>query len=508
MAQTIATVAAIVLGGILVLRILVVLPASIRRRRRPEQRAIRLIGVGGGGSNAIDHMVAAGIAGVSFTACNTDAQALRRSAAMRLRFGDATTHGLGSGGDPEIGRKAAEEDERRIAGAVAGADLVFITVCLGGGTGSGAAPVFGTAARAQGALTIAVVTTPFAFEGAQRRRIADAAEAELATTVDAIITIPNDRVGGVLAEDGSMLDAFGVVNDVLRQAVVGLIDLLHRPGLINVDFADVRAVMREVGPALIGLGRGSGERRAIDAARQAMASPLLDADIEGARAVLFNIAGPPDLSLREVQAAADEIRANADPDANIIFGSSFDQPPGADVLVTLVATGLRGRKAVEPASVVGREPVVAEVRATAPDTTVSRSHGGSTSGHVEVASAVKRKSRRSVEPPAATEAEPAARGVEPVATEAEPAARAVEPVATEAEPAAAPEAEPAAAPEAEPAAAQGVERRAATEAEPAAQGVERRAATEAEPAVRAGVDGTDYEVASILRRRRPPASAR
>jgi cell division protein FtsZ len=343
-AQTVLVFAAIALGGVLAIlavRVLLRVPGRIRRVYRPERRAIRVIGVGGGGSNAVDRMVAARIPGVSFVAINTDAQALRRStAATKVRIGESITRGLGSGGDPEVGRRSAEEDEARIVRAVAGADLVFITAGLGGGTGSGAAPIVGADARVQGALTIAVVTKPFAFEGAQRRRIAEAAMAELATNVDAVITIPNDRVADVIADDTPMLDAFWVVDDVLLEVARGIIDLLRGPGLINLDFADVRAVMHGAGPAVIGLGRGMGEDRAIDAARQAVASPLLEASIQGARGILFNVSGPPDLQLREVRAAADEIRASADPDANVIFGANLDRPAGEDVLITLIATGL------------------------------------------------------------------------------------------------------------------------------------------------------------------------
>ncbi|MDT4947081.1 MAG: cell division protein FtsZ, partial [Pseudonocardiales bacterium] len=327
--QTVVPVAAIVLGVLIAIRLVLLVPGWIRRTRRPEARAIRVIGVGGGGSNAVDRMVAARIPGVSFVACNTDAQALRRSnAGMKIRIGEAITGGLGSGGDPEIGRRAAEEDESKINRIVAGADLLFITAGLGGGTGSGAAPIVGANARLQGALTIAVVTKPFGFEGAQRRRIAEAAEAELAASVDAIITIPNSRIGDVVDDDTSMLDAFRIVDDVLLEAVRGIIDLLSGSGLINLDFADVRSVMEGAGPVLIGLGHGSGQDRAIDAARQAVASPLLEASIDGAKEILFNVSGPADLRLREVRAAADEIRASADPDANVIFGASLNRPAG------------------------------------------------------------------------------------------------------------------------------------------------------------------------------------
>jgi cell division protein FtsZ len=346
--QTVVPVAAIVLGVLIAVRLILLVPGWIRSTRRPEARAIRVIGVGGGGSNAVDRMVAARIPGVSFVACNTDAQALRRSnAGMKIRIGEAITGGLGSGGDPEIGRRAAEEDESKINRIVAGADLLFITAGLGGGTGSGAAPIVGANARLQGALTIAVVTKPFGFEGAQRRRIAEAAEAELAASVDAIITIPNSRIGDVVDDDTSMLDAFRIVDDVLLEAVRGIIDLLSGSGLINLDFADVRSVMEGAGPVLIGLGHGSGQDRAIDAARQAVASPLLEASIDGAKEILFNVSGPADLRLREVRAAADEIRASADPDANVIFGASLNRPAGEEVVITLIATGMASAKSAD-----------------------------------------------------------------------------------------------------------------------------------------------------------------
>ena len=316
-------------------------PVWIQRRRRPETRAILVIGVGGGGGNAVDRMIAARVPGVRFVACNTDAQALRRStAATKIRIGASTTRGLGSGGDPAVGRRSAEEDEAGIARSVTSSDLVFIIAGLGGGTGSGAAPIIGADARVEGALTIAIVTKPFAFEGVQRMRIADMAVADLADSVDAIITIPNDRVVDVVAEDTTMLDAFRVVDDVLLQAVQGIIDLLKGSGLVNVDFADVRAVMQGAGAALVGLGRGSGENRAIDAARQAITSPMLEANIQGAHGILFNVSGPADLRLNEVLAAASEVRASADPDANVIFGASLGAGAGDEVVITLIATGL------------------------------------------------------------------------------------------------------------------------------------------------------------------------
>jgi len=352
-------IALVVLIGVVVLlsvRILMVAPGWIRRIRRPESRAIRVVGVGGGGNNAVDRMVRAGIRGVSFVGFNTDAQALRRSTAgSKLRIGEATTGGLGSGGDPDVGRRAAEEDAEWIAKVISGADLVFVTAGLGGGTGSGAAPIVAGIAREQGALTIAVVTKPFGFEGSQRSRVADAAATELATKVDALIVVPNDRIGDALATDASVVDAFGVVDDVLLHAVEGIIDLITAPGLINLDFADVRSVMKDAGPALIGIGRGSGTDRASDAARQAIASPLLEAEFDGARGILFNVAGPPDLRLSEVRQAADEIRKHADAEANVIFGASFSESLGEDVLVTLMATGLNGH---EPARAAVAEEAV------------------------------------------------------------------------------------------------------------------------------------------------------
>jgi cell division protein FtsZ len=366
-AETVAIVVAIGLTALLSLRILIAVPGWVRRARRPETRAIRVVGVGGGGSNAVDRMVSARIPAVGFVAFNTDAQALRHSSAeARIRIGHAITGGLGSGGDPEIGRRAAHEDEDRIARAVAGADLVFVTAGLGGGTGSGAAPIVAASARDQGALTIAVVTKPFGFEGSQRRRIADAAAAELAAHVDALIVVPNDALGDVLVEDATVIEAFRVVDDVLLRAVEGIIDLITAPGLINLDFADIRSVMKDAGPAVIGLGRGTGEHRAIDAARQAIASPLLEASIDGAHGILFNVSGPEDLRLGEVRLAAAEIRERADLDANVIFGASFKKSLGEDVLITLIATGLPGRERTQAppttASADGGPSQVAEVK--------------------------------------------------------------------------------------------------------------------------------------------------
>jgi cell division protein FtsZ len=304
---------------------------------------IRVIGVGGGGSNAVNRMIRAEMMGVEFIACNTDAQALLQAdAPHKIRIGDKITRGLGAGGDATIGQRAAEEDSEKISQALADSDMVFITAGLGGGTGSGAAPVVAQIAKESGALTIGVVTKPFSFEGARRKLIAERAAEELKTQVDTLITVPNDRLKDVVQKNTSILDAFRVVDDVLRQGVQGISDIITMPGLINLDFADVRAIMKDAGSALMGIGRASGENRAVEAARQAIASPLLEVDIAGAQGILFNITGSSSLSLFEVTEAAEEIRAAADPEANIIFGTSFNERLGDEVMITVIATGFDG----------------------------------------------------------------------------------------------------------------------------------------------------------------------
>jgi len=301
---------------------------------------IRVIGVGGGGSNAVNRMIRAEMMGVEFIACNTDAQALLQSdAPHKIRIGDKLTRGLGAGGDSMIGQRAAEEDSEKIAEALHDSDMVFITAGLGGGTGSGAAPVIAEIAKEQGALTIGVVTKPFAFEGAKRKLIAERAAEELRAKVDTLITIPNDRLRDVVSKNTSILDAFRVVDDVLRQGVQGISDIITVPGLINLDFADVRSVMRDAGSALMGIGRATGENRALEAARQAISSPLLEVSIAGAQGILFNVTGSSNLSLYEVTEAAEEIRAAADAEANIIFGTSFNERLGEEVMITVIATG-------------------------------------------------------------------------------------------------------------------------------------------------------------------------
>ena len=301
---------------------------------------IRVIGVGGGGSNAVNRMIRAELMGVEFISVNTDAQALLQSdAPHKIRIGDKITRGLGAGGDPGIGQRAAEEDAEKIFEALKDSDMVFITAGMGGGTGSGAAPVIAEVARDLGALTIGVVTKPFSFEGARRRLNAEKASEALRDKVDTLITIPNDRLKDVVQKETSIVDAFRVVDDVLRQGVQGISDLITVPGLINLDFADVRTVMKDAGSALMGIGRASGEGRATAAAREAIASPLLEVNISGAQGVLFNITGGPSLSLFEVDEAAEVIRETADPEANIIFGTVIDERMGDEISITVIATG-------------------------------------------------------------------------------------------------------------------------------------------------------------------------
>jgi len=319
---------------------------------------IRVVGVGGGGSNAVNRMIRAEMMGVEFIACNTDAQALLQSdAPHKIRIGDKITRGLGAGGDASIGQRAAEEDRDKMADALVDSDMVFITAGLGGGTGSGAAPVVAEIAKEEGALTIGVVTKPFSFEGARRKLIAEKAAEELKAKVDTLITIPNDRLRDVVQKNTSIVDAFRVVDDVLRQGVAGISDIITEPGLINLDFADVRAIMKDTGSALMGIGRASGENRALDAAREAVASPLLEINIAGAQGILFNITGSSNLTLWEVTEAAEEIRAAADPEANIIFGTSFNERLGDEVMITVIATGFDGRRRTESARAASGEQV-------------------------------------------------------------------------------------------------------------------------------------------------------
>ncbi|HVE94347.1 MAG TPA: cell division protein FtsZ [Acidimicrobiales bacterium] len=301
---------------------------------------IKVVGIGGGGVNAVNRMIDAGLKGVEFIAINTDAQALLMSDAdVKLDIGRQLTRGLGAGSDPEIGRQAAEEHRDEIEEMLKGADMVFITAGKGGGTGTGGAPVVAEVAKAIGALTIGVVTRPFAFEGRQRGVRAEAGIQKLREKVDTLITIPNDRLLNVSNDKTSMVNAFKVADEVLLQGVQGITDLITTPGLINTDFADVKAVMSNAGTAIMGIGTASGDDRAMLAARAAITSPLLEASIEGARGVLLNIKGGSDIGLFEVQNAASIVHEHAHPDANIIFGTVVDDSMGDEVQVTVIAAG-------------------------------------------------------------------------------------------------------------------------------------------------------------------------
>jgi cell division protein FtsZ len=301
---------------------------------------IKVVGIGGGGVNAVNRMIDAGLKGVEFVAVNTDAQALLMSDAdVKLDIGRDLTRGLGAGSDPEIGRQAAEDHSQEIEEALEGADMVFITAGKGGGTGTGAAPVVAELAKAAGALTIGVVTRPFAFEGRRRSVQAEAGIQRLREKVDTQIVIPNDRLLTIADEKTSMLSAFKMADEVLLQGVQGITDLITTPGLINTDFADVKMIMHDAGSALMGIGFGSGEGRALSAARAAISSPLLEASIEGARGILLNISGGSDLGLLEVNEAAEVIHGVAHPDANIIFGAVIDDAMGDEIRVTVIAAG-------------------------------------------------------------------------------------------------------------------------------------------------------------------------
>ncbi len=301
---------------------------------------IKVIGVGGGGQNAVNRMIEEGISGVEFIAANTDAQALNLSKApVRVRLGDKLTRGLGTGGNPEIGYKAAEESSDELYNVLKGADMVFVTAGMGGGTGTGAAPVVSQVAKECGALTIGVVTRPFTFEGGRRSQAAEAGITKMKEHAHTLISIPNDRLLQLADKKSSLQDAFRMADDVLRQGIQGISELITVPGLINLDFADVRTIMSEGGAALMAVGRGSGDERAKNAAEQAISSQLLDITIDGARGVLFNVTGGPNLTLFEVNQAAAIIRETAHPDVNMIFGAVIDPDMGDEVRVTVIATG-------------------------------------------------------------------------------------------------------------------------------------------------------------------------
>ena len=301
---------------------------------------IKVIGVGGAGNNAINRMIESGIKGVEFIAVNTDNQALQRSkASTRIQIGEKLTRGLGAGANPDIGAQAAEESKSEVAEALRGADMVFVTAGMGGGTGTGAAPIVAATARELGILTIGVVTKPFTFEGKKRLTQAERGVTALKEKVDTLVVIPNDKLLQIIDRRTSIIEAFKMADDVLRQGVQGISDLISTPGLINLDFADVRTVMLNTGIAHMGIGRASGENRAEDAAKQAIQNPLLESSIEGARGVIINITGGNELGLHEVNTAAELVQRSADPEANIIFGVVTDESLEDEIVITVIATG-------------------------------------------------------------------------------------------------------------------------------------------------------------------------
>jgi cell division protein FtsZ len=307
--------------------------------------SLKVIGVGGGGTNAVNRMIEAKIQGVEFIAINTDGQALNRSNAdIRLRIGDALTKGLGAGANPEIGQRAALESKDEILGVLQGADMVFVTAGMGGGTGTGAAPIIAQMARELGALTVGVVTKPFLFEGRIRQNQAEKGVATLKENVDTLITIPNERLLQIVDKNTSIVEAFRMADDVLRQGVQGISDLITITGLINVDFADVKTIMSTAGSALMGIGLAKGENRAVQAAKSAINSALLETSIEGSKGVLLNITGSSNLTLSDVNEAAAVVTEAADPDANIIFGAVIDESLGEEIRVTVIATGFEQKR--------------------------------------------------------------------------------------------------------------------------------------------------------------------
>lgn len=308
-----------------------------------ECAQIKVIGVGGGGNNAVNRMVEAQLKGVEFISVNTDKQALYTSKAeYKVQVGEKLTRGLGAGANPEVGKRAAEESKDEIVKLLQGADMVFVTAGMGGGTGTGAAPVVAGLAKEMGILTVGVVTKPFAFEGKIRMKNAEGGIAELKSKVDTLITIPNDRLLQIVQKNTSMLDAFAVADDVLKQGIQSISDLIAVEGLINLDFADVTTIMKDKGLAHMGIGSASGETRAIDAARQAIQSPLLETSIQGAKGVLLNVTGGPNLGLFEVNEASTLVMESCDPEANVIFGASIKEDLGDEIMITVIATGFEG----------------------------------------------------------------------------------------------------------------------------------------------------------------------
>ena len=346
------------------------LPSSVAR--------IKVIGVGGGGCNAVNRMISSGLSGIEFWSVNTDAQALDTSTITNsLHIGQKLTRGLGAGGNPAIGQKAAEESREEIAASLEESDLVFITAGMGGGTGTGAAPIVAEVAKEAGALTVGVVTRPFTFEGRRRMNQADEGIAALQGRVDTLIVIPNDKLLSVISEQTPVQEAFRTADDILRQGVQGISDIITIPGLVNVDFADVRAIMADAGTALMGIGVGSGKSRAREAAIAAISSPLLEASIDGASGAVFNVTGGSDLTLHEVNAAAEIIYEGVDPNANIIFGAVIDERLQGEVRITVIATGFNTQPGAQPALEADRVTPFKRNLSAPP---ISPSTGGSGSG--------------------------------------------------------------------------------------------------------------------------------
>ncbi|MDQ3612848.1 MAG: cell division protein FtsZ [Chloroflexota bacterium] len=338
---------------------------------------IKVIGVGGAGGNAINRMVSAGVDGIEFISVNTDAQALMTSTAeTAVRIGDKLTKGLGAGGRPEIGERAAEESVEALSEVMQGSDMVFIAAGMGGGTGTGASPTIARLAKEAGALTVAVVTKPFGFEGGRRKRSAEEGIELLRENVDALITIPNERLLHMVDPKTTVNEAFQIADDVLRQGIAGISDLITKPGVINLDFADVKTIMQSAGSALMAIGYGEGPDRCVNAAREAIESPLLEMNIQGARGVLYNIAGGDSLTLFETSEAAEVIRAAADDDAEIIYGTSVDESLGDAVMITLIATGFDESRPLDEYSFGGGAPD----RGPAPDRTGARGGGRPSAG--------------------------------------------------------------------------------------------------------------------------------
>jgi cell division protein FtsZ len=368
--------------------------AQQRQSSKASYADIKVIGIGGGGSNAVNRMIEEGLAGVQFVAVNTDAQSLDTSLAdTRLQVGKKLTRGLGAGGDPEIGRQAAEESRDEIAKMIDRADMAFITAGLGGGTGTGAAPIIADIAKKQHALTIGVVTKPFSFEGRQREYTADEGIERLKNAVDTLIVIHNDRLLKIVDKRAGLQEAFGVADDVLRQGIQGISELITIPGLINLDFADVKTIMAEGGAALMAVGSASGEDRARKAAQQAITSELLDVTINGARGILFNVTGGPDMSLHEINQAAEIIRETADPNVNLIFGAVVDEAMGDSVRITVIATGFGPARTARPRFGVQR-PAVAPQELQRPDTAVEEEAPSYEESNLEVPAFLRRYNRK------------------------------------------------------------------------------------------------------------------